>query len=418
MSQPPPGDRLALLYRLSQAFNSTLDLDEVLNRVMDEVIAATQAERGFVMLAEPDGRLTFRAARGMDQRTLEAPQFQISRSLVERVAYEGQPVLTSDAQHDARFSMRQSVISMGLRSILCVPLTIKDQVKGVIYVDNRRLTGIFTPADLELLVAIAANAAMAIENARLYRVAVEKGRLERELQMAAEVQISLLPQETPQIAGWELAARWLPATEVAGDFYDFLPCGAGSLGWLVADVSGKGMPAALFMALSRSLIRASMTAARALADGMAQANRLICADAANGMFVTLFYAELDPTGGVTYVNAGHNPPLLCGPARPQPVELTRTGILLGVDEGAIYTQRSVSLAPGDFLVCYTDGVTEALDATGREFGVERLAQASAAAAAGPAPAIADAIVAAVGEFTGGGPPFDDVAIVIVKKEMR
>ena len=223
MTQPPIADRLALLYRLSQTFNSTLDLDEVLNRVMDEVIAATRAERGFVMLREPNGRLTFRVARGLDQKTIEAPQFQISRTLVERVAYEGQPVLTSDAQQDARFSMRQSVISMWLRSILCVPLLTKDQVTGVVYVDNRHQVGIFTQADLDLLVAIAASAAMAIENARLYQVAVEKGRLERELQMARELQAGLLPAETPHLPGWECVARWLPAREVAGDFYDFIP---------------------------------------------------------------------------------------------------------------------------------------------------------------------------------------------------
>lgn len=129
----PSGDRLALLYRLSQTFNSSLDLDEVLNRVMDEVIAATRAERGFVMLHETGERPVFRVARGMDQNTIDDPQFQISRSVVERVAREGQPILTSDAQRDDRFSMRQSVKVLGLRSILCVPLKIKDRVSGVVF---------------------------------------------------------------------------------------------------------------------------------------------------------------------------------------------------------------------------------------------------------------------------------------------
>ena len=144
----PSGDRLALLYRLSQTFNSSLDLDEVLNRVMDEVIAATRAERGFVMLREADGRLNFRVARGMDQETIDDPQFQVSRSVVEQVAREGGAVLTSDAQADDRFSMRRSVMSLGLRSILCVPLRIKDRISGVVYVDNRLQIGIFGQADL------------------------------------------------------------------------------------------------------------------------------------------------------------------------------------------------------------------------------------------------------------------------------
>src|SRR4030042_698982 len=217
------GERLALLYRLSQTFNSSLDLDQVLNLVMDEVIAVTGAERGFLTLREANGSLMFRVARGRDQKTIDDPQFQISRSVVERVAQEGEPILTSDAQKDDRFSARQSVVILGLRSILCVPLKIKDQVLGVIYVDNRLQTGIFSEADLELLTAIASSAAIATENARLYQVAVEKGRMARELQMAREVQASLLPQETPQGPGWEFAACWQPARGGAGGYYDLTP---------------------------------------------------------------------------------------------------------------------------------------------------------------------------------------------------
>src|SRR3990172_516506 len=201
----PSVDRLALLYRVSQTFNSTLDLDEVLNRVMDEVIAATRAERGFLMLRDASGQLAARAARGMDQRTVEDPRFQVSRGVVELVAREGRPQLTSDAQADARLTIRESVGMLGLRSILCVPLQHKGATLGVIYVDNRLQAGIFRPDDLELLTAIASSAAAAIENARLYQVAVEKGRLERELQVAREVQAGLLPRDTPRLPGWEFA---------------------------------------------------------------------------------------------------------------------------------------------------------------------------------------------------------------------
>ena len=239
-SAQPQGARLALLYRVSRTFNSSLDLDEVLNRVMDEVIAVTHAERGFVMLRDEDGGLAFRVARGMDRSMVDDPEFQISRGVVEQVAHEGQPMLTSDAQRDERLSMRLSVIGLGLRSILCVPLKCKDTVSGVIYVDNRLQAGIFTADDLDLLVAIASNAAIAIENARLYQVAVEKGRMERELQMAHAVQASLLPRETPQMPGWEFEARWQPAREVSGDYYDFIPIDGNKLGLVIADVSDKG----------------------------------------------------------------------------------------------------------------------------------------------------------------------------------
>jgi signal transduction histidine kinase len=177
----PSSERLDLLYRLSQTFNSSLDLDQVLDRVMDEVIAATCAERGFVMLREAGGQLSFRVARGMERETIDDPEFQISRTVVQRVADEGQPVLTSDAQSDERFRTRQSIRVLGLRSILCVPLRTKEQVTGVVYVDNRMEAEIFLPADLELLTSIASSAAIAIENARLHqeRVAMMRQQLAR-----------------------------------------------------------------------------------------------------------------------------------------------------------------------------------------------------------------------------------------------
>jgi len=414
-SSRPSDDHLTLLYRLSHTFNSSLDLDEVLNRVMDEVIAATRAERGFVMLHEADRRLVFRVARGMDRSTIDDPQFQVSRSVVEWVAREGQPILTSDAQRDDRFSMRRSVKALGLRSILCVPLKIKDKVSGVVYVDNRLQVGIFTPADLELLTSIASSAAIAIENARLFQVAVEKGRMERELQVAYEVQASLLPREMPQIPGWEFAARWQPAREVAGDYYDFIPGDEGQLGLVIADVSDKGMPAALFMALTRSIVRASVDRAPSPADGIAHANRLICADSTGGMFVTLFYVLLNPEAGeITYVNAGHNPPLLYRAEQDELTQLARTGMALGVIEDTPFEQRTLHLNPGDFLLLYTDGVTDATDAHGQGFGMERLQHMIVDHSLLPAADIVVALEHTVNDFTDSSARFDDITIVVAK----
>jgi sigma-B regulation protein RsbU (phosphoserine phosphatase) len=415
----PSAERLALLYRISQTFNSSLDLDQVLKRVMDEVIAATRAERGFLMLRDPDGQLTFRTARGIEHQTLTMPEFQVSRGVVERVAREGQPRLTSDAQHETWLSARQSVISMGLRSILCVPLLLRDTTLGVIYVDNRWQTGIFTPDDLELLSAIASSAAIAIENARLYQVAVEKGRMERELQVARELQTSLIPRETPQFTGWDFAALWQPAREVSGDFYDFPPVGAEKVGIVIADVSDKGMPAALFMALARSTVRASVAHAPSPADAITQANKLVCADAANGMFVSLFYGQLDPaTGQIIYVNAGHNPPLLYRAADDTLTELGRTGVLLGVDESLTFEQRSLRLDPGDFILLYTDGVTEAADAqsgASQEFGGDRLRRVLLAHRRAGATQIVAALAEAITSFVGATPQWDDITVVMVKR---
>jgi len=414
----PAGARFALLYRLAQTFNSSLDLDEVLNRVMDEVITATRAERGFVMLHEADEKLAFRVARGMEQETIDDPQFQISRSVVDRVARERQPIHTSDAQSDERFSMRQSVRFLGLRSILCVPLEIKDKLLGVIYVDNRLKVGIFTQADLELLTAIASSAAVAVENARLYQIAVEKGRMERELQMAHDVQAEMLPRETPQVPGWEFVARWQPAREMAGDYYDFIPIddGGGQLGLVIADVTDKGMAAALFMAVTRSIVRASVGRAPSPADDIAHANRLICADSTRGMFVTLFYALLDPASGeFTYINAGHNPPLLCRAGQDELTELTLTGLPLGILTDTSYEQHTLRLDPGDLVVFYTDGVTDATNVHQQDFGMERLQRVILEHRHASAAEVMDALGIAIHDFIGSTAPFDDIAILIARR---
>jgi serine phosphatase RsbU (regulator of sigma subunit) len=323
-------------------------------------------------------------------------------------------MLTGDAQMDDRLSLRKSVISLGLRSILCVPLTVKERVSGVIYVDNRLQAGLFGPKDLDLLVAIAASAAIAIENARLYEVAVEKGRLEREMQVAHEVQASLLPHQTPEIDGWEFAARWRPALEVAGDYYDFFLCPNGRQGMVMADVSGKGMPAALFMALTRSTVRASLGQAPRPEDGVKHANRVLSDDSTDAMFVTLFYGRLDPeTGEMVYVNAGHNPALVCRPREGGPPEQLRpTGMALGILPDAPLEQRSVHLQPGDFVVLYTDGVTEAIDTQRQQFGIDRLAHVLEGQAGRTAAEVLAAIEDALDVFTGAAPQSDDIAILI------
>jgi phosphoserine phosphatase RsbU/P len=441
-----PADRLALLYRLSQTLTSTLNLDEVLNRVMDEVITALRAERGFLMLHDDTGCLAFRVARGMDRHTIYAPAFQVSRGVVERVAAEGRPLLTSDAQQDAWLGGRASIVGLRLHSILCVPLLAKGANVGVIYLDNRLQAGIFTGDDLELLSAIAATAVIAIENARLYQVAVDKGRMERELQLARAVQASLIPTQMPQLAGYELAARWLPALEVSGDYYDFIATSSeGALTSLVrgptladaaragsasaalpvpepaiqsvviADVSGKGMPAALFMALTRSVVRACLSQAP-LAEAITRANQLICADSAEGLFVTLFCAQLDPAGGrLAYVNAGHNPPLVYRSREAVWLPLGRTGLLLGFDEDCVYAAREVELERGDCVVLYTDGATEATDPTGKEFGEERLQEVLAGVACAPACDMLAAVEAALSAHIAGSAPFDDITLCILRR---
>lgn len=409
-------ERLSLLYRISQTFTSSLDLDEVLNTVLDEVIAATRAERAFLVLVDEGGKQSFRAARGLEQNTIDAPESQVSLGVIDRVLHEGRPLLTSNAQSDDWLSERKSVMILGLRSVLCVPLQNKNVVSGIIYVDNRVQSGIFTSDDLDLLNSIAASAAVAIENARLYQVAIEKGRLERELQLAHEVQVNLLPVELPQYPGWDFAARWDPAYEVAGDFYDLQTTAKDQVCAVVADVSDKGMAAALFMALSRTIIRVSVLQSETLADGIRQANMLICQDSPSGMFVTLFYGQLNPiTGQFTYVNGGHNPPIHYNAKTGRLNRLTRTGMALGVEIDAEYEQSMVWIEPGDFVLLYTDGVSEAFDQANQPFGEKRLEDLLLEHKQDSARELVDTIVESVKKFIGREQPSDDLTIVVLSR---
>lgn len=371
----PVVDHTALLLRLSRIFNSSLDLEEVLRTVMDEVVVTLQAERGFIMLQEPGGGFQFKVARGIHQEAIPDPHSEISVSIVHQVASSGVPVITSNAQDDERFSSRFSVIYLGLRSVLCVPLSVKGIVIGIIYLDNRLVKGVFTSSDLHLLSAIADIAAIAIENARLYQLAIEKAKLERELQIARQVQISLLPKENPKHLGWEFSALWQPSRQVSGDFYDFIRLGQDQLGLIIADVTDKGVPAALFMALVHTILRASIRKPATASVDISRANRLICAESTLDYFVTVFYAGLDlKSGQMTYVNAGHPPPFWCrSGGKVGVLPLQNTGMALGIESNAAYAQCTIQLDPGDFILGYTDGVTEACNKNQELFGENRLA---------------------------------------------
>jgi len=585
------GQRFELLYHISQAFNSSLNILEIFDRVIDEVIQAVRAERGFLIIRQPNGDLVIQVARSAGEEKIDPTKYQVSESIINQSIDLLEPVLSFDAASDARFSEQHSVVDLKLKSILCVPVKCQGGLQAVIYLENRAqeatfgkreldlLTAIaanaavaidnaqnflelqeqlqtihllyeisadltsrldleqlltatlqrvmqalqapaasiltvegenlvfqvalgeksdqikpfqipidqsiagwvvqnqeglivndsqndprffqesddktgfvtesilaaplltknesigvielfnkvggFTPRDLELLTSIASSAAVAIENARLYQTAVEKGRMERELQMALSVQTGLLPEKTPRLPGWDFATYWNPARQVSGDFYDFIRLSGAShtlfgnqpsWGLLVADVTDKGMPAALFMAFTRSIIRANMHQVASPAEGITQANCLICDESTHGLFVTMFYGQIIPaTGDFIYVNAGHNPPLLYRSKSQTLERLMPTGIPVGIVEDFKYKQSRISLDNGDFLVCYTDGITEAVNPAEEEFGMDRLEAVVMNCRNASAEAIAAAVRQAVEDFSQPMTQFDDITILVIKR---
>lgn len=406
-------DHLLALYEITAEMNSSLDFDEALNNIMRSVMHVMKAQRGFLMVAEPDtDELRVLVVQGLDGETLESEGY--STTIVNEVVKTRQTLLTNNAQFDTRFQAGQSIIMRGLRAILCAPMLTKDRLVGVIYVDTSMRAGNFSNADRDLLAAVAGQAGIALENARLYSVAVEKGRLERELQMASEIQQGLLPHHLPDVPGYEIAASWEAAREVAGDFYDAFRLGENKFGIVVADVSDKGAPAALFMAVARTMIRSNANAGLPPVETISRTNDLILDDAESGMFVTVYHSHFMRGGKGIHVNAGHNPPLLYRAASRSGEYLPRGGRAVGWFPDNPLSQVDVDLEPGDLILYYTDGLTEAQDRYGEFFGEERLAQLVVENAHLDADNLMTTILKTFKKFIEGVPPFDDVTIVIVK----
>ncbi|MFA7562644.1 MAG: SpoIIE family protein phosphatase [Methanoculleus sp.] len=310
------------------------------------------------------------------------------------------------------FAIGMEAFHMGITLLLCRPF---DQALGVV-------EGVAVPM-------IAANAigvfifAFIIANLITERQTKEErdaflSELERkkaELRIAHEIQMSFLPERLPEVPGFELAALSLPAKEVGGDFYDAIPLPGGRTALAIADVSGKGVPAALFMALSRTVLRANALVSRGAREAIREANVLIAEDAKSGMFVTVFYAVADPIERtLTYVNAGHNPPLLFRAGGGRPEELKGTGIILGVMPEAEYGEETIHLKSGDLVLLYTDGVTEAINPGEEQFGEARLIETVASSLDRSPAGIVENVRDAVMEFSGDEPQFDDLTLMALR----
>jgi sigma-B regulation protein RsbU (phosphoserine phosphatase) len=394
--------------------NSSLEFDEALANVIDAMMLATKAERGVLMGYEEDtGTLTLLGARGIAGEQL-AQQEAYSTTIVNQVVSTRQPLLTNNAMFDDRITPGQSIIMRGLRAILCAPMMAQDRLVGVVYVDTSMRTGAFTEADRDLLSAIANQAGITLENSRLYTVAVEKGRLEHELNLAREIQQGLLPRRKPQVPGYEVEAVWQSAREMAGDFYDYFNLNEESFGVVIADVSDKGAPSALFMAVARSMIRSYAFAGLPPRETLSQTNDLILDDAESGMFVTVYHSVFDKNGHSIHINAGHNPPVLFRAASGKASLMSQGGRAIGWFPSNPLSEVELQLQPGDVIVYYTDGLTDAENPNGENFGEARLCRVVEEARALSAADVLRHILNSVEQFGQGVAPFDDLTLMVVR----
>ena len=403
--------RLAVLNDVHRALAQPISLEALLELVLDRAFAHLGPEEGALYLRHADGELSraaFRRVPGVGGEPFH------SRRLAEEVTGRGLAALVQDASLDDRFAAAESIMISGVRSILAAPLLDSEGCLGMIVLHSRARVRQFSEEDLELLVSLAAAAALRIRNLALTEDVAERRLLERELVLASEIQAGMLPRSFPDMPEVEIAATLEPARQVGGDLYDVVAV-SGRLWFLVGDVAGKGVGAALFMAVTRTLFRAIVPAAASLVDAVSRMNGELARDNDKAMFVTAFLGCLDiATGRLEYVNAGHPPPPILGHDGTVKTLDAPPGPPLGAILAHVYAPGFLALRPGDGLVLYTDGITEAENGRLEQFTAARLDACLREVARGSAAEVVAAVIAAVRGFVGGNPPSDDLTALVLR----
>jgi serine phosphatase RsbU (regulator of sigma subunit)/pSer/pThr/pTyr-binding forkhead associated (FHA) protein len=408
-------DLLALISKVGVTLLASATLSETLNQIASLVFEAVPSDRCLIMMRDEGGEELKVAVARLRDREGEVGEIRVSRHVLEEVVGQGKSVLTSDAQHDPRFASSTMTIQ-GIRSVLAVPLGVGAKVFGIIYADSPIAEGRFTEDHLKVLTTLASVAAIRVENARLLEEQMNRERLEHELQLASEIQQRFQPTSPPIVLGYELQGISFSCYEIGGDYYDFIEREDGRLVVALGDVSGKGTAAALLMSSLHAAVHAQAASHSSLVETISNVNRYLAENIPSNRFVTLFYAELDPkSGSLSFVNAGHNPPLIVHESGTLE-HLAAGGLPLGIIPNAEYKEGRTQLQPGDVLVIYSDGVSEAVDPGGEEFGPDRLYHVVAQNLKASASGIRDRIEAALSKFAQGTPANDDITLVIVKRQ--
>jgi serine phosphatase RsbU (regulator of sigma subunit)/putative methionine-R-sulfoxide reductase with GAF domain len=405
------------LLQVAEAINSLIDLNEILDTIVRFVPMLVGIQRCAILIwDEESGKFHAGPTYGLSEMSLgllhsfeiDAGEFPVLDGRVN----ERLPAAT-------HFTVQltpwwQSVLESD--TALIFPLYARASLVGALVTSLLPTGHMISGRRLNILTGIGQQAAIAIVNHHLYQEAAERNRLEQELDVARTIQASFIPPGNPAIPGCSVASYWRAARQVGGDFYDFFQLPGGHWGILIADVADKGVPAALFMALSRTVLRTIAFNRDDPAEMLSRANQIICQDTTSDLFVTVFYAIWDPeTGTLHYSNAGHNPPLLIRRSGKTRL-LQGRGIALGVLEDIHVDREQARLRPGDVVLMYTDGVTEAINEDYDEFGLERLRLAATAAQTHDAQAIMTTVTAAVRDFACETSQFDDVTLVVMKRK--
>ncbi len=409
--------KLDAMLEISKSLGSSLDMNQVLPTIMDSIFRIfPQAERGYILLADgPNGKLIPRVIKPDDDSDdSSAGRRSISRTITQKVMSDGQAILSADASHDDRFKASESVMNLGIRSVMCVPLMAPSSPPlGIIQIETQDLSERFVPEDLEVLVNVAILAGQAVENAKLHATQLQLERHGHKLATAREVQMRLLPRKRPDVPRYSFFDYYNAVDEIGGDYYGYIELPGERLAIALGDVAGHGVSAALLMAQFCAEVRYRLVTNSTPAEAVKQLNRHLSTEVLDGRFITFALCVLDPNKDeIVVVNAGHVPPLLRSSETGQ-IELLGVdtgGTPLGFEPNQTYLQLNVQLKPGDAVLVYTDGISEAVNSNKELYGNQRLREVMAATS-GDAEQTGEAILNDVRLFRQGTSQRDDVCLV-------
>jgi sigma-B regulation protein RsbU (phosphoserine phosphatase) len=412
-------DRIKDLLGLIARINSTISLEELLGAIMESTKTIMQSEASSLMLLDRETReLVIALPTGPAKAEISGKRIPPGKGFAGWVAEHKKPILQNDPQHDSRFLGEISSNSgFTTKSLVCVPLrNAEGDVIGVLQAVNRIGRDGFDDSDLDLLMSLANQAAIAIEREKLVQKEIVAQRYSEQLETARAIQYQFIPKSAPVIPGYAVHGMSNPAQAVGGDYLDFLKIDDNRISFVIADVVGKGVPAALLMANLRSTLRTLAFTGAWPQDLISQVNDYIIPDLKMGQFITLFYGELElSTNRFRYVNAGHNPPMRVHGKDGSISELTDGGPIIGIMKNCVYEEGSIDVEPGDLLLLFTDGVTEAMNEAHEQFDESGLRKVLQAITDETPEMVVNIINTTIDLFTGPKEPDDDRTMIAIKR---
>jgi phosphoserine phosphatase RsbU/P len=406
-------DELSILNDLARAIGASLNTQEIIQTIVRRSLRATSAEQGVITLVEEQSNQSMKTLVRTMVSSKEQEHFHFSQALLGWMHLNKKPLVINDPKNDERF--RGIPWDESIRSLIAVPMMAKSELRGVLTVYNKKDGKPFSEDDQRLLAIIAGQSGQVVENARLYEKEKTLVKMQEEVRLAARIQTELLPKSAPSIAGYDIVGRTIPAQEVGGDYFDFIPIDEHRIAFCLGDVTGKGLPASLLMANLQATLRGQTLTTGSPKTCLERSNQLLYQSTSPEKFATLFYAILDlENHKIHYSNAGHDNPYLCS-GRVPTKRLKVGGIPLGMLPDFSFEQESVPLEDDSILVAYSDGVTEAMNVQEEMFGEERIAAVIDQHRLAPASEIIDHLVSAVKTFAAGHPQSDDITVVVMRR---